>query len=188
MNWFTSRHKNDSALNLSWCYLTWLKYWNKNQRNLVLTFGSWNQWKNLQVSVLLPWKVFEWWFKFSIWHCVTWFHTTRYFQGISSVRVMPKHDVLGFCVCVCCRNREIFCPRIPDPSTIFKEMMMTGNRDSKVYTWKKSLVKCSFCPHKYSFLHCCVFQSIPGDLYKAEPESTEHIILVSENTIPQEIS
>lgn len=100
VNWFTSRHKNDSALNLSWCYLTWLKYWNKNQRNLVLTFGSWNQWKNLQVSVLLPWKVFEWWFKFSIWRCVTWFHTTRYFQGISSVRVMPKHDVLGFCVCV----------------------------------------------------------------------------------------
>lgn len=126
-----------TALNLSWCYLTWLKYWNKNQRNTVLTFGSWNQWKNLQVSVLLPWKVFEWWFKFSIWRCVTWFPTTRYFQGISSVRVTPKHDVLGFCVCVCCRNREIFCPRIPDPSTIFKEMMMTGNRDSKVYTWKK---------------------------------------------------
>lgn len=73
--------------------------------------------------------------------------------------------ILSVCVILSCycfqRNREIFCPRIPDPSTIFKEMMMTGNRDSK---------------------------SIPENLYEAVPESTEHIILVPENTIPQEIS
>lgn len=67
-------------------------------------------------------------------------------------------------------------------------MMMTGNRDSKVYTWEKSLVKCPFCPHKYLFLHCCVFQPIPGSLYTPVAETTEHITLVSEKTDPQENS
>ncbi|XP_063321875.1 interleukin-13 receptor subunit alpha-1-like [Pelmatolapia mariae] len=73
--------------------------------------------------------------------------------------------ILSVCVILSCycfqRNREIFCPRIPDPSTIFKEMMMTGNRDSK---------------------------PIPGNLYTPVPEPTEHITLVSENTVPQENS
>lgn len=71
--------------------------------------------------------------------------------------------ILSACVILSCycfqRNREIFCPRIPDPSTIFKEMMMTGNKDSK---------------------------PIPGNLYTPVPEPTEHITLVSENMVPQE--
>ncbi|CAI5672318.1 unnamed protein product [Oreochromis niloticus] len=71
--------------------------------------------------------------------------------------------ILSACVILSCycfqRNREIFCPRIPDPSTIFKEMMMTGNKDSK---------------------------PISGNLYTPVPEPTENITLVSGNMVPQE--
>uniref|UniRef100_A0A3Q4MP92 Type I cytokine receptor cytokine-binding domain-containing protein n=1 Tax=Neolamprologus brichardi TaxID=32507 RepID=A0A3Q4MP92_NEOBR len=76
------------------------------------------------------------------------------------VPIILSVSVILSCYCFQ-RNREIFCPRIPDPSTIFKEMMMTGNRDSK---------------------------PIPGNLYTPVPEPTEHIILVSENMIPEEAS
>lgn len=79
-----------------------------------------------------------------------------------------KHCLLlvAFClwhVCCCvsvCRYRAIICPVIPDPSAIFKEMIMNGNSDHKVYFRgeKKTCMAYlpAFFPHKHS-LHCSFF-------------------------------
>ena len=55
-----------------------------------------------------------------------------------------------------CRHINILCPIIPDPSAIFKEMMMNGNRDQR-----------------------------PGNLYTPVPEPVEpcKVTLVTENCI-----
>lgn len=132
-------------------------------------------------------KVFEWWFKFSIWRCVTWFLTTRYFQGISSVRVTPKHDVLGFFLCVCVAGTgKSFVPGYLILQQYSRKWWWLETKILRYILGKKSLVKCSFCPHKYLFLHCCVFQPISGNLYTPVPEPTENITLVSGNMVPQE--
>lgn len=35
------------------------------------------------------------------------------------------------------RHSDIICPAIPDPSALFKDMMMSGNKELKVYLRKK---------------------------------------------------
>ncbi|XP_051284482.1 interleukin-13 receptor subunit alpha-1 [Dicentrarchus labrax] len=46
--------------------------------------------------------------------------------------------ILSACIILSCycfrRHREIICPNIPDPSAIFKEMMMNGNKELKTTT------------------------------------------------------
>lgn len=69
--------------------------------------------------------------------------------------------VLSICVILSCycfrRHSAIICPTIPDPSAIFKEMMMNGNKDPK---------------------------TTAGNLYKPVPESIESckITLVTDNS------
>lgn len=51
-----------------------------------------------------------------------------------------------------CRYSFVICPVIPDPSTIFKEMMMSGNKELKVCfrNRKKPHSKRHLCSaHKY---------------------------------------
>ncbi|XP_026208960.1 interleukin-13 receptor subunit alpha-1-like [Anabas testudineus] len=73
--------------------------------------------------------------------------------------------ILSICVILSCyyfrKHKDIICPNIPDPSAIFKEMMMNGNRELKPST---------------------------GNLYTPVPESTESckITLVTENSVPQQ--
>ncbi|KAA8582425.1 hypothetical protein FQN60_006489 [Etheostoma spectabile] len=48
--------------------------------------------------------------------------------------------ILSACIILSCycfrRHRQIICPTIPDPSAIFKEMMLTGNKEFKPTTGK----------------------------------------------------
>ncbi|XP_030578571.1 interleukin-13 receptor subunit alpha-1 isoform X1 [Archocentrus centrarchus] len=71
--------------------------------------------------------------------------------------------ILSACVILSCycfrRHREIICPTMPDPSTIFKEMMMSGNKESK---------------------------PAPENLYTPVPEPTEYVTLVTENSVLQQ--
>lgn len=48
-----------------------------------------------------------------------------------------------------CRHSAIICPVIPDPSAIFKEMMMNGNKELKVYFRGE---KCPCYSHILSFV------------------------------------
>ncbi|TDG99898.1 hypothetical protein EPR50_G00199170 [Perca flavescens] len=58
--------------------------------------------------------------------------------------------ILSACIILSCycfrRHRSIICPTIPDPSAIFKEMMLNGNKE---------------------------FKTTPGSLYTPVPESVE---------------
>lgn len=71
--------------------------------------------------------------------------------------------ILSACIILSCycfrRHREIICPTMPDPSTIFKEMMMSGNKESK---------------------------PAPENLYMPVPEPTEYVTLVTENSVLQQ--
>ncbi|KAK2862694.1 hypothetical protein Q5P01_002227 [Channa striata] len=73
--------------------------------------------------------------------------------------------ILSLCVilsCFCCRrHRDILCPTIPDPSTIFKEMMMNGSKDVK---------------------------TTDGKLYKPVQESTDPCKIENENSVTQQKS
>lgn len=75
--------------------------------------------------------------------------------------------VLSICVILSCycfrRHSAIICPTVPDPSAIFKEMMMNGNKDGK---------------------------TTAGNLYKPVPESIESckITLVTDNSDLQQNS
>lgn len=84
---------------------------------------------------------------------------------------------LFWCVC---RHRAIICPVIPDPSAIFKEMIMNGNKELKVYFGifflnAYALLVYSLCLQKYSsyfsifrqkviFTHRCQSPSNPAKL------------------------
>ncbi|XP_029943034.1 uncharacterized protein LOC115385196 [Salarias fasciatus] len=76
--------------------------------------------------------------------------------------------VLSVCLVLTCycfkRHRDIFCPSIPDPSAIFKGMMVNGNKD--------------------------LMPSTSSHLYTPMPEAVEccKLILVAENSTVQENS
>ncbi|KAM6960318.1 interleukin-13 receptor subunit alpha-1, partial [Tautogolabrus adspersus] len=72
--------------------------------------------------------------------------------------------ILSVCVLLSCycfrRHSAIICPNIPDPSAIFKEMMMNGNKELKT----------------------------PGSLYTPVPEPIEpcRITPITENSVLQQ--
>lgn len=88
-------------------------------------------------------------------------------DGTLTVVAIVIPVILSICVILSCycfrRHRAIICPIIPDPSAIFKEMMMNGNKELK---------------------------TPPGNLYTPVPEPIEpcKITLVPENSVLQQNS
>lgn len=107
--------------------------------------------------------------------------------------------VVAFChwhVCCgasACRHSAIFCPIIPDPSAIFKEMIMNGNKDLKVYfkyfKFKKKTCLLYLLTLSVS-TNPSVFQTTLGNLYTPVPESIEtcEVTPVTENSDLQQHS